>query len=135
MKKTFISLIAALAIICFTGNIAVAQQQQPQQQQVNIKPIMLVDYLVFAANALQTIDIQGSEVDAFLLCQQTLGNEVQKCVDQKKLVTDQITFDIRLDVAQTIVAFLGRAKLLGSDAIKYKGFVNAFAEAAQKIGR
>ena len=127
---------AILIIACFVTAVfglsfnAQAQQQQQQQPAVIIKPAMPVDYLVFASNALQTIEIQGSEVDAFLACQQTLNNEVQKCVDQKKTLQDQITFDIRADVAQTIVNFLTRAKLTGADAVKYKGFLTSLNDAA-----
>lgn len=130
MKKSIFTIIIIFAAM-LGFNTAQAQQPAAQQQTVIIKPTMLIDYLVFATNALQTIEIQGSEVDAFLLCQQTLNNEIQNCVNQKKTVKDQTTFEIRVDVAQTLISFLGRAKLTGADAVKYKGFITALNTAAE----
>ncbi|MDD3124590.1 MAG: hypothetical protein PHV24_01990 [Candidatus Kapabacteria bacterium] len=100
---------------------------------VTIKPTMQIDYLVFAANALKTIEIKGNEVDAFLVCQQTINAEIQKCVDAKKRTDETHTFEIRLDVAQTTVNLLERATLTGADAVRYKGFVASLVEAGKKL--
>jgi hypothetical protein len=112
-------------------NQAPANQQAAQQKPIIIKPSMPADYLVFAVNALATIEISGSEVDNFLVCKNFLENVIKTAANEGKKTEDVITFNIQLDVAQATVNFLGRAKLTGAQAPKYKAFINALTEAAK----
>lgn len=136
-KKHIIAIVSSLFIL-MNINFAFAQQTITKpttaaQEDAIITPIMPISYIVFAINALNTIQIQGNEVDAFLESKSYLENEINRCVEQKKKTTDNTSFSIPITKAQNLVNFLQRAKLTGGDAVLYKGFINALVEASKNV--
>lgn len=134
MKKLVLISIFAACSIFATHQSAYSQapaQNQAAQAPIIIKPTMPIEYLVFATNALSTIEIQGSEVDGYLNCKNFLDSEIKKLVAEKKRPEDVVTFGIQLEIAQNLITLLNRAKLTGADAPRFKGFVNALITAGK----
>lgn len=104
---------------------------QAAQTPIFIKPTMPIEYLVFATNALSTIEIQGSEVDVYMNCKNTLDTEIKKLAAENKRPEDITTFSIQLETAQNLITLLNRAKLTGADAPRFKGFINALIAAGK----
>mgnify|MGYP000918739335 CR=1 FL=1 len=134
MKKYFLISLSALTLVLFSSISLNAQQNAPINDinEVIINPTMPIINIVFAINALNTITIQGAEVDTFLEAKGILEKEINRCAELKKKTNETTTFSIKIGKAQHILDFLKRAKLTGNDAVLYKGFVNSFVEASKK---
>lgn len=134
------SIIIGLALVSYLSfftmdTIAQTAPQTTNAQQnassIIIKPSMPIDYIVFASNALTTIEIQGSEVDVYMICKNALDTELKKYIAEKRRTDEVVTFGIQIEIAQNLITFLNRAKLTGNDAPKFKGFVNALMTAGK----
>ena len=123
MKKLFFAVY--IIIIALGVNSQVFAQQNTTQPQPILKPTMVIDNLVFVSNALNTIEITGTEVDGFLQCKNFIDNEIKKLAQENKTPTDTTTFSIPLNIANATIQFLQRAKFAGANAIKYKSFIDA----------
>lgn len=139
MKKNIIIAIIMALMIAIGYQSASAQQAQANtqaaQQEIIITPSMPIGYVVFAINALNTIQIQGSEVNLFISAKEILEKEVNRCAELKMKNSDITKFDIAATKAQNIVDFLQRAKLTGAEAGLYKGFIDALIDAAREAGK
>lgn len=136
MKNYIFGLILFSGFVLATpsANYAQTVPAAPTQQAANpiiIKPTMPIEYVVFASNALTTIEIQGSEVDSYLACKNVLDTELKKYIAEKKRPEDVVSFGIQLEIAQNLITLLNRAKLTGNDAPKFKGFLNALVLAGK----
>lgn len=134
MKKYGLILFLAVCSIFASNNYVYSQasaQNQAVQEPIIIKPTMPIEYIVFASNALSTIEIQGSEVDVYLNCKNVLDTEIKKLAAEKKRPEDIATFSIQLETAQNMITLLNRAKLTGADAPRFKGFMNAMLAAGK----
>lgn len=127
-------LLSGIAITTSQSSFAQTAPAAATQQASNpviIKPTMPIEYVVFASNALTTIEIQGNEVDSYLACKNVLDTELKKYIAEKKRPEDVVTFGIQLEIAQNLITLLNRAKLTGNDAPKFKGFLNALVLAGK----
>ena len=127
-------LLAGVSVSSYQLSYAQTAPAAANQQAANpiiIKPTMPIEYVVFASNALTTIEIQGSEVDGYLACKNTLDTELKKYIAEKKRPEDVVTFGIQLEIAQNLITLLNRAKLTGNEAPKFKGFINALVTAGK----
>ncbi len=128
MKK-FV-LFFALMVLPF---VVFGQQQQNQQQDIPIlSPKVIVGDIVFVTQALKTVEIKGSEVEAFLQVQQSFEKLIKELNNQQKKVNDTVDIRIPLNIAQNTVAFMDRATLQGQNAIVYKRFVDALVASTKK---
>lgn len=137
MKKIVFS-IAMLCLMAFGVSDTFAQKAQPaaqQQKETIISPSMPVACIMFAVEALNTIQITGNEVDAFMQAKGVLEAEINRCAEKKMKTTDITKFDISIGIAQNAVDLLQRAKLTGAQAPLYKGFIDAMVEAAKNVSR
>lgn len=138
MKKIILSL-AMVCLMAFGVSDAFAQKGQPaaqqQQQETIITPSMPVAYIMFAVEALNTIQIQGSEVEAFMQAKGVLEAEINRCAEKKMKTNDITKFSISISIAQNTIDLLQRAKLTGMQAPLYKGFIDAIVEAAKAVNK
>ena len=129
-------MIRKLSIILFvvltSAFTILAQTTNQQQKAVILKPVFYVEDITFAVNALNSIEITGTEVDNFLKAKSTLLSTLQKAQKQTKNQKDTIQIDIEINIAQSIVNFLGKAKFSASQAEQYKRFIDAIVESTKK---
>lgn len=128
--------ILSFFIILFSISSALAQQPQSQQQQQQvqkIKPVVVVGDLFFAFNALNSIELQGKEVDALLAIKQFIQPTLQKLQEQQVQQTQQIEIEIPVGIAVNWLTFLDRATILGKDAEKFSRFRQALLDAGKAL--
>lgn len=120
-------------VIFFLPFIGLAQQQNQQQQDVLIlTPKLIVGDIVFVSQTLRTVEIKGSEVEAFLQVQQSFEKLIKDLNTQQKKVNDTVEIRIPLNIAQNTITFMDRATLQGQNAIVYKRFVDALVSSTRK---
>lgn len=129
MKK----LVLFFALIVIPIVVLGQQQQQNQQQDIPIlTPKIIVGDIVFVTQALKTVEIKGSEVDAFLQVQQSFEKLIKELNTQQKKLNDTVDIRIPLNIAQNTVSFMDRATLQGQNAVVYKRFVDALVASTKK---
>ena len=94
------------------------------------EPKFFVEDVVFMNNALNTIEISGGEVDAFMSVKNFFKAAIKDIQDNKRSPADQVEYSVDLESARILLKFLERAKFSGSQAEKYKRFVDAIGDAA-----
>ncbi len=115
--------------------LAVAQQQQSGEQtspqNTILKPKMTVGDILFAINVLNTVEIKGSEVEAFLDVKNVLVKAVENAQKEKKTETDELTIEMNLLTANNFLNLFQRANIPGSAAERFQTVKQAlFASAA-----
>jgi hypothetical protein len=131
MSKVFVVLTALIMLFSLAVN---AQQQQLQQPQIqNIKPVVTAGDLVFAAQLLNSVELRGNEVDAFISVKNTLKPFLEKVQNEKMQATQTLDIPMTLAIANNFLGFLERGKITGADAERYKRFIDAFIEAAKAL--
>lgn len=122
--KYLVSFFVTLLLI--TGT-TIAQQQQ---QYPIIKPTFTYAQLDLALKLMEKIELNGSEVDAFLEIKSLFYPELVKGANDKKQLNDKITLDMNAKQADNVLAFLNRSRLTGSEVQIFKEFKDAIFSAA-----
>ena len=126
VRFTLRNAVLAAFIMAFSlGFTASAQQAQ------TIKPKMPITEVAFAAQMLETIEIRGGEVDAFVDVKKVFISALDAAQKDKKKAEDVISVELTIGQAQNLLALLQRAKLTGADAERYKKFVDTVVASAQ----
>ena len=126
VRFNFRRAVLAAFIMAFSfGFTASAQQAQ------TIKPKMPITEVAFAAQMLETIEIRGGEVDAFVDVKKVFISALDAAQKDKKKAEDVISVELTIGQAQNLLALLQRAKLTGADAERYKKFVDTVVASAQ----
>jgi hypothetical protein len=132
--KALVVLILFVFSFAVTIPVANAQNTPAQQPPAKIlKPKVYAADLIFAFQLLNTIELRGSEVDALLEVKNALKPYIEKIQKENLQLNAVVTFDISAPLAYNLLQFLERGKFTGSDAEKYKRFVEAMSEAAKAI--
>lgn len=130
MKKLFI-----LAILFSLSYVGYSQQQpqslQQQEQQI-LHPTVVVGDIAFIGQTLKTVEIKGSEVNAYLEVEKEITRILTDLQDKKMKLNDSTQVDIPLGIAQNTLTFMDRATLTGQNAIIYKRFAEALVASAKK---
>jgi hypothetical protein len=118
---------AAMLSLCliFAANVAQAQQAK------TIKPKMAVADADFVAKLMNTIDISGNEVDAFLEVRGVFIKVLEVAVKEKKLTSDVVTVEMTVPQAQNFVTLMQRTKLKGEEAGKFRELITMIVDAAK----
>ena len=132
MKNT-ISIIIVLFAISFSAYAQNNQSLQDRQKESKIQPVLSLEDIVFAYNTLNTVEINGGEVDAFVEVRALLADKVKVAKDAGKTATDQITVEMNLLMAQNFFNLIARAKITGAQADQYKRVQDAITNAAKKL--
>lgn len=122
--KYLVSFFVTLLLI--TGT-TIAQQQQ---QYLIIKPTFTYAQLDLALKLMEKIELNGSEVDAFLEIKSLFYPVLVKGANDKKQLNDKITLDMNTKQADNVLAFLNRSRLTGSEVQIFKEFKDAIFSAA-----
>jgi hypothetical protein len=121
-------LFSVLLTFLFITGTSFAQQQQ--QQYPIIKPTFTYGQLDLALRLMEKIELNGSEVEAFLEIKGIFYPVLVKGANEKKQLNDKITLDMNAKQADNVLAFLNRARLTGSEVQTFKEFKDAIFAAA-----
>ncbi|HYF04373.1 MAG TPA: hypothetical protein VEC36_13400 [Patescibacteria group bacterium] len=113
--------------LLFTAQVAEAQQQQIK----TIKPKMAIEDVDFVAGLLNTIDISGQEVDAFLEVRGIFLRILEGAVKEKKMTSDIVTVEMSVPQAQNLITLMNRAKLNAAGAEKFKTILSTIIDSAK----
>lgn len=128
MKKLFI-----LAIFFAFSFVGFAQQQNLQQTETQIlRPTVVVGDIAFIGQTLKTVEIKGSEVNAYLEVENEITRILTDLQQKKVKLNDSVQIDIPLNIAQNTLTFMDRATLTGQNAVIYKRFSEALVASAKK---
>lgn len=128
MKKLFIS-----AIFFAFSFIGFAQQQNLQQPETQIlRPTVVVGDIAFIGQTLKTVEIKGSEVNAYLEVENEITRILTDLQQKKVKLNDSVQIEIPLNIAQNTLTFMDRATLTGQNAVIYKRFSDALVASARK---
>ena len=133
MKRSIIVLILLFGISFYFSYSQGNQPQIPKQQEKKIKPTFVVEDVVFVFQTLNTIEIKGSEVDAFLEVKNLLQTTIQKIQSSSKNAEDKIEVEMPIPLAQDMISLLQRAKFTGVNAEKFKRFTDAIIASAKSL--
>lgn len=133
MRRILYGSIVALCIVLATGSLAQQQGSTQSPQNTTLKPTMTLGDVIFAINVLNTVEIKGNEVEAFLEVKNTLMKAIEKAQKEKKTETDQVTIEMSLLTANNFLTLFQRASIPGSAAERYKSVTQAlFASASSQ---
>lgn len=128
MKKLFI-----LAIFFAFSFVGFAQQQNLQQPETQIlRPTVVVGDIAFIGQTLKTVEIKGSEVNAYLEVEKEITRILTDLQQKKAKLNDSVQIEIPLNIAQNTLTFMDRATLTGQNAVIYKRFSDALVASAKK---
>ena len=136
--------IITTVILLMSFGALIAQQQtaqgssQPLQEKTDlanqvIKPTFVVGDLVFAVNSMNSVKIQGKEVDAFLQVKEHFKPYLQKIQDQKMEIDQEIETEVPVGIANNMLIFLQRIELQGANAERYQRFKKTMIDAAKSL--
>lgn len=129
-------LLTILAVIIFVSGTALSQDNktlQDRQKDIKIKPVFTVDDAVFAYNTLNTVELKGSEADAFIEVRKIFEDAIKQAQSNGKKAQDNITIEMNLLMAQNFYNLIARAKITGAQAEQFKRVQDAVTEAAKAL--
>lgn len=129
MKKLFFSILL-MVVMAIGVNLA---QGGENQKPIKLKPVFKFEEVVFAFNALNAVEITGVEVDKFIECRNTLGEPIKLAQQAGKKASDDVSIEMDINIAQSILNLLNRAKIAGGQADIYQRFVAAVKESAKNV--
>lgn len=131
MKKYVVLLMVLI------GSFAVANAQNQNVNQELANKILSADFMVgdivFAFNSLNTINIQGNEVDAFLEVKEALKTYTSEIETKQLKIDDSMKMEMKVGIANNLMIFLQRVTLQGANAERYQRFKTTMLEAAKKL--
>ena len=125
----------------FLSVMAATAQVQPSQQQPSlnagqdmtvVKPKLPLGDVKVVARFIETVEIKGTEVEAFLDVKKALNAASEAGSKAGKKDEDLIVVEMRMDVANTFYVLMQRATLKGQDAEKFKMIISALQDAARE---
>lgn len=130
------NLTIALVMLFVTINFAMAQNNAQSNEELKNKSItatFVVGDVVFAYNSLNTIQIQGNEVDAFLEVKESMKKYIQQIESEQLKIDANITMEMNVVVANNLLIFLQRVTLQGANAERHKRFRQTMLDAAKEL--
>lgn len=126
---------AVLVMVTLSCTSLLAQNAQPAQQSQPqiLKPQLSVSDLVFTLNTLSTVNINGSEVEAYLDVKSTFTKAYENAQKDKKAENDVVTVEMSILTANNFLQLFQRASFQGSAAEKFMEVKNALYASAPKI--
>jgi len=115
-------------ISLFLQHFAMAQTQEQLKVQT-VRPNLIVEDVLFYFNALNTVELKATEVDAFLELKNFYQVILKNAESKSFMLADTIYVDIPVTIANNSLFFMQRISMTGADALKYKRFQNALSEA------
>jgi len=125
-----------VAILIFAVSVVYTQTPQSlqdQQKTIFIQPVFQVDDLIFSYNTLNTVEINGGEVDAFVEVRTLFADAIKSAQEKSKKGSDEVTVQMNILTAQNFFNLIARAKITGVQADQYKRVQDAVTTAAKKL--
>ena len=129
-------LLTILAVVLMVTASTFAQENQSlkdRQKDIKIQPVFAIEDAIFAYNTLNTVQINGGEVDAFVEVRKIFIDAIKTAQEAGKKGTDEITIEMNLLSAQNFFNLLARAKFTGAQADQYKRVQDAITTAAKAL--
>jgi len=101
----------------------------------DLKPTFMVADIYFAIQSLESIEITGTEVKAFLEVKKEVVSFLEEAKKQDLKVKDNIKVTIPFKKAQNLISFLNRTKMTGRMAEQFNRFVDAIVDAAKEVSK
>ncbi len=126
------SLVGIAVITAIVAITAIAQQQgdQPSPQNTILKPRMTLGDVLFTINVLNTVEIKGSEVEAFLDVKNVFVQAAQQAQKEKKSESDELTIEMNMLTANNFLMLFQRASIPGSAAERFQAVKQALYASA-----
>jgi len=137
--QLFRAILASVVLATVLTSISIAQQQQQQTtltteqsspQNTILKPTMTLGDVLFAINVLNTVEIKGNEVEAFLDVKNVLVKAAQEAQKAKKTESDPVTIEMNLLTANNFLTLFQRASIPGSAAERFQAVKQALYASA-----
>ena len=131
--KNLLTILAVIVMISVTGFAQDNQTLKDRQKDIKIQPVLSIDDAIFAYNTLNTVKINGGEVDAFIEVRKIFVDAIKAAQEAGKKGSDEITIEMNLLAAQNFYNLIARAKITGAQAEQYKRVQDAITEAAKAL--
>lgn len=137
MSRFVLSLLvlAISAVTTFAQGTVTSNQQGSltgNQEMVIIKPKLALADVKGVSAFLQSVEIRGTEVDAYLDVKKALNTAVTDATKASRKDEDMVTVEMRMDVANNFYVLMQRATLKGAEAEKFRQIIVAVQDAAKE---
>lgn len=139
MSHLILVLIVSCCAVCMSaqqqGTVQTSQQQgslTSNQEMVTLRPKLALADVRGVSNFLESVEIRGSEVDAFLDVKKALNAAIDEGTKASRKPEDLVTIEMRMDVANNFYVLMQRATLKGSEAEKFRQIIVAVQNAAKE---
>lgn len=127
-RKSFTLFFAALAMLIALAFTTVQAQQQVAQ---TIKPKLTLAEVEFTRIVLNSIEIRGNEVDAFMDVRGIFDKLLDAGAKDKKAGTDVVVVEMTYPQANNLLTLMQRAKMTGENADRFKKVTDTIVASAQ----
>lgn len=129
MKITFLSIIFAVLVFVPISNAQTKQNLATQ----TIMPMVVVADMHFALNVLNTIEIKGDQVNAFLDIKNLFTGAIEYAQKNGLKISDAFKISTTYAVGKNTLFFLEKVTLSGANAEQYKRLTGAFELELQRL--
>lgn len=127
LKNTVSTCVTAIMIIFGCAFITVSAQQQQVQ---TIKPKLSLAEVDFTRQVLNSIEIRGNEVEAFMEVRAIFDKLLESGAKDKKTGADVVTVEMSYPQANNLLALMQRAKMTGENADRFKKVTDTIVASA-----
>jgi len=117
------------------GTVQTSAQQgslTSNQEMVVIKPKLALADIRGVSQFLESVEIRGTEVDAYLDVKKSLNAAIEEATKSNRKPEDLVVVDMRMDVANNFYVLMQRATLKGAEAEKFRQIIVAVQDAAKE---
>jgi len=111
--------------------LAFTTAQAQQQATQTIKPKLTLAEVEFTRIVLNSIEIRGNEVDAFMEVRGIFDKLLDAGSKDKKAGTDIVTAEMTYPQANNLLTLMQRAKMTGENADRFKKVTDTIVASAQ----
>jgi hypothetical protein len=122
-----------IAVILFFSLVALNAQQGQQQEIPDLNVEFLAGDLVFAVQTMNTVEISGREVDAFVQVKDLFKPVLEQLQAENAAADKAVMVTMPVGIAQNFLVFMERAKLNGQNAERYVRIKNAIVDKAKEV--
>ena len=137
-RSTLIAvLFCCVTVVAFAqpqGTVQTSAQQGSltnNQEMIVIKPKLALADVKGVSQFLESVEIRGTEVDAYLDVKKALNTVVAEGVKSNRKPEEMVVVEMRMDVANNFYVLMQRATLKGAEAEKFRQIIVAVQEAAK----
>ncbi|MDZ4744742.1 MAG: hypothetical protein SGJ05_01930 [bacterium] len=134
-RVLILSVVVLLSASClFAQQVQTSSQQGSltgNQDMVIIKPKLALADIRGVSQFLESVEIRGTEVDAYLDVKKALNAAIESGTKSNSKPEELVVVEMRMDVANNFYVLMQRATLKGAEAEKFRQIIVAVQEAAK----